>query len=421
MDESHDPLQLMKQLRQILAADKLSVGFFLGAGCPSSIWVPSEDGNGEVPLIPDITGLTKTVTKTLSNLEDLAKPFCKLCNILKEDGFETPNIEVMLSRIRSLREAAGAAEVRGLSAGNLEELDLEICKSISKIVTKTLPNKKTPYHSLARFVGSRLPPSEIFTTNYDLLAEQALESLQIPFFDGFVGSSRPFFDQHAIEDDLLPERWSLLWKLHGSINWRFNRDTKVISRSVRPEDGDELLIHPSHLKYDESRRMPYLVMLDRLKMFLRNMNQPVALFIIGHSFSDEHLNATVMESLKANPNSACFALQFGNLSDYPAAVKLAKNETSLNLLARDKGIIRTSCSRWGASAAMDAAEIIPAFMSQEEGKETGPRRVDPRRAADRSSDEPRIFKFILGDFKSFGLFLEEVAGTAYRSEPRNWL
>ena len=352
--------------------------------------------------------------------EDFAEPFRQLRQILSEDRYESPNIEVILSRIRSLREAAGASEVRGLSGENLEDLDRQICATISTTVAKTLPDEGTPYHALARFVGSlRLPPSEIFTTNYDLLAEQALESLQIPFFDGFVGSSRPFFDQHAIEDDVLPERWALLWKLHGSVNWRFNRETKVISRSVNPEDGDELLIHPSHLKYDESRRMPYLVMIDRLKAFLRNGKQPVALFVIGHSFSDEHLNATVLESLRANPNAACFALQYGNLSDYPTAVSLAKSEASLNVLGRDGGIIRKVCGRWRARPAIDVADLAPAFeLVDGEGNHCD-NAVDVTRVVDGSSDEPQLCEFLLGNFKYFGSFLDEVAGTAYRWEVGN--
>ena len=264
MNEWHDPLQFVKQFHQVLAADKLLVGFLLGAGCPCSIRVPNEKGEGSDPLIADIEGLTKTTSKALLDAEDTARPFRRLCEVLVEDGTDKPNIEVMLSKIRSLRDAAGAGDVRGLSADNLRELDRAICAEISETVAKTLPGDGTPYHCLAEFAYSRrVPPLEIFTTNYDLLTEQALESRGVAFFDGFVGSARPFFDEQSIEDDVLPDRWTLLWKLHGSINWRFNRNTKVISRSLDPSDGDGLLIHPSHLKYDESRRMPYLVMIDR--------------------------------------------------------------------------------------------------------------------------------------------------------------
>ena len=415
MNEPHDPLQFVKQFHQILAADKLLVGFFLGAGCPCSIQVPKENGDQSAPLIADIAGLTKTVSETLLASDGVAEPFHRFRDVLEEDGVDTPNIEVMLSRIRSLRDAAGAGEVRGLSAENLKDLDRTICTTISKTVAKTLPDDDTPYHCLAEFAHSRrLPPLEIFTTNYDLLAEQALESRQVPFFDGFIGASRPFFDQQSIEDDVLPSRWTLLWKLHGSINWRFDRSTKVISRSVNPSDGDELLIHPSHLKYDESRRMPYLVMIDRLKGFLRNEKRPVALFVVGHSFSDDHLNATLIESLRANPSAACYALQFGNLTDYQEAERLAMGEANLNVLAQSEAIIRKRRGKWIAGPATDLASLANAFefVSGDDGERGGGANVE--HAASDGSDGRRFCRFLLGDFKRFGAFLSEVAGEVTR-------
>ena len=420
MDESHEPLQLVKQLRQVLAADKLSVGFLLGAGCPCSIRIRNEQDGSDTPLIPGIDGLTDIVSNALSESLELGPPFRQLCATLDEDGFTDLTVELLLSRIRSLRDAAGSAEVRGLSAQHLANLDRHICNSISTIVTKNLPTDDTPYHSLARFVGSlRIPPSEIFTTNYDLLAEQALESLQVPFFDGFVGASRPFFDQHAIEDDSLPNRWALLWKLHGSINWRFNRISNTVVRSERPSDGDELLIHPSHLKYDESRRMPYLVMIDRLRTFLRNHTQPVALFIVGHSFSDDHLNATILESLKANPSAACYALQFAKLSEYPEAANLAKRETNLSVLATDAAIVRRRPGRWLAKPATDPATISPAFEFSEANEQDASSRAEGLDNSDADSDSPRPCSFLLGNFKHFGRFLDDVAGysTAFGDQP----
>jgi hypothetical protein len=139
--------------------------------------VPCEKGQGGSPLIPDIKGLTRAVTAELSSSKDHKEAFSGLMKVLKEDDFRDPTIEDILSRIRSLRDAAGKHEARGLSAESLDELDAEVCQAISSIVTRDLPDEETPYHSLARLVTRyQSPPSEIFTTNYDLLMEQALES-----------------------------------------------------------------------------------------------------------------------------------------------------------------------------------------------------------------------------------------------------
>ena len=407
----HDPLQCVRQLRQVLAADKLAVGFFLGAGCPCAIRVPNTKADGDAPLVPAIAGLTKIVSASLLDNATLSKHFATLRQTFTRDNNVDPSVEDMLSRIRILREAAGTESARGLSAQDLDALDEEICRAISAIADKSLPNSSTPYHALGRMArGYRNPPLQIFTTNYDLLAEQALESLHVPVFDGFVGSSRPFFDQRAIEDEVLPARWARVWKLHGSINWRFNKETSQILRTRPGAAGDELLIHPSHRKYDESRRMPYVVMIDRLKTFLRNNGKPVALIVIGHSFSDEHINATVVESLRANPSAACYALQYGDLSDYPIATDLAREEPNLTVFGRNGAILRKRQRAWLPISTGQVQELQGAFkpIDTEDQNNSPTARVDARTTED--ADERRMCRFVLGDFWAFGEFLEDVSG-----------
>ncbi|MEB3090030.1 hypothetical protein VJI93_08625, partial [Parvimonas sp. M20] len=96
-------------------------------------------------------------------------------------------LEDVLSFVRSLKSVAcGGGEVRGLKEQELIELEISICKHIIEKVRRDLPNKETPYHRFAKWISAidRDRPVEIFTTNYDLLMEQALEELSIPYFDG---------------------------------------------------------------------------------------------------------------------------------------------------------------------------------------------------------------------------------------------
>src|SRR5690606_14012771 len=86
---------------------------------------------------------------------------------LKVDGFLNPNIEDMLSHIRSLKQVAGKGTVREFVAKDLDELDDAICKIISREVDKELPNSDSPYHNVAIWSRSieREKPVHIFTTN----------------------------------------------------------------------------------------------------------------------------------------------------------------------------------------------------------------------------------------------------------------
>jgi SIR2-like domain len=333
----HDPRRHLEYLRQVLRQDKSPIGFFLSAGCGVSV------RQGENSLIPDIAGMTTDVRSKIEST-DKAANFKALLETFKESN---PNIEDMLSRIRGLSSVAEAGPFHGLDKGALEDLDAAISTAIAELVEVDLPSGQTPHRSLAAWAGStaRSDPVELFTTNYDLLFEQALERVGVPYFDGFVGAHRPFFDTATLDRDRLPARWVRLWKLHGSINWRQAADG-VVYRSVAQDKKSPALIHPSHLKYDESRRMPYLAMIDQLRAFLRKRR--ALLVLCGYSFGDEHLEDVLLQELEGNPTAAAFALMYGDLEQYPRAVSLAEVRPNLTVMAEDAAVVGTRKGKWEA-------------------------------------------------------------------------
>jgi hypothetical protein len=331
----HRADQHLDYLRQCLRQDKAPIGFLLSAGCGVAIQTSG------APLIPDIKGMTEHIRSTFE-ASGQRETFEKLLATFP-DG--SANIEELLSRTRALAAVADAGPVHGLDAGSLEELDIAMSKSIAQLVGVDLPETPTPHRSLAAWASSavRSAPVELFTTNYDLLLEQALERVGVPYFDGFVGSHRPFFDAAAVDRDELPTRWLRLWKLHGSINWRRDDDGRVYRTFV--DDGSSpSLIHPSHLKYDESRKMPYLAMIDQLRGFLRKRRATIV--ICGYSFGDEHLEDVLLQELEGNPTAAAFALMHGALGDYATAVSLAERRPNLSLIAQDAAVIGTQRGDW---------------------------------------------------------------------------
>ena len=251
----------------------------------------------------------------------------------------------MLTHIRSLAAVAGQEEVRGLTAQQLSLLDNRICGVIHDVVGQELPTRDTPYHNVAKWISSarRAHPVEIFTPNYDLLLEQALEETRTPYFDGFPGIRSPLFDASSVDDTRLPSHWARIWKLHGSINWYQNADGDVM-RSSTSREHDRRVIHPSHLKHEESRRMPYLAMLDRLRNFLRGST--AALILCGYSFRDGHINDTIVQGLQYTRTSIAYGLLFGDIEEYPGAIAMAEDHPNLNLLASDGGIVAGRAIEW---------------------------------------------------------------------------
>lgn len=338
----HDLQRIRQDLQESLSLDKHPVALLIGAGCPLSIRVPNGTG-GSDPLIPDVVGLTSIVKNALAT----DPHFQVLVQQFVDDGRSNYTIEDLLSHVRLTRRIVGTGTSRGLTEASLKKVEESLCEHVAQAVRRDLPNSRTPYHDLAAWIGGvpRRTAVQIFTTNYDLLLEQALEACGLPFFDGFVGAQRPFFDLRAIEDEDLPSRWTRLWKLHGSISWKLEADGLVTRLQQPPTTASGLLIHPSELKYDQSRRMPYLAMIDRLRHFLRI---PSAFLVtIGYSFADEHLNEILIQGLRGNPMAACFGLLFKDLSEEPGALRISDRvPTNLTLITQGTGVVRGTKASW---------------------------------------------------------------------------
>ena len=119
----HNPDQYMYDFRHILTHSKKKIGILIGAGAPVSINI-AEDNAPRVPLIPDIAGLTDIVYQGLDTKTE--KP---AFDALEKELGER-NIELILSRVRSLAEVIGTFQVHGLDAKGFEQLSNKICSII---------------------------------------------------------------------------------------------------------------------------------------------------------------------------------------------------------------------------------------------------------------------------------------------------
>ena len=388
--QTYCPYRQSTLLQQTLAPDKMRIAFLLGAGCPVSIRVP--DGVGTKPLIPDIRGLTVAVKEQLEKSADHKASYAVLLKRFEGGTPNNPTIEDILSHIRALQDVVRDGSIDGLNKAALTALDAAICEFTTAVVGVSLPDSRTPYHQLATWIRGiqRAHPIEVFTPNYDLLVEQALESEKVPYFDGFVGSKQAFFDLTSMENDSLPSHWSRLWKVHGSVNWWRTPKDEVVRREGHSE-GDRQMIYPSHLKYDQSRRMPYYAMLDRMREFLARGK--AVLVTCGYSFADQHLNEVILHGLRSNPTAICFGLLFGARSGYPDALLKAKKHPNLSLLAADGAVLGTEDRDWRADEQVGHA-MHGISVTKHEATVGG-------------VAEQVNCKFLLGDFKTFGSFLAQ--------------
>jgi hypothetical protein len=292
-----DVLQFARGLSGRLATRSRHVSVFLGAGTSKACG------------LPDVAALQRSIS---SKLEGESKAhFDRL--ITNRD------LEQALSRLRRIAAIVeGSDRVDGLDAQSAKDLDSSICEVI---VSEIAESNKTldPVELFAAWVARAdyTRPIEIFTVNYDLLLEQALDSVGVPYFDGFVGSLRARFRSDLVEaspssDDYIPRFFARLWKLHGSLNWE-RSDSNVVRLGQPVPSGTPAAIYPSDTKYEESRRVPFVVLQDRLR---RALNEPESLTLVsGYSWSDAHLNELFFDATTRRPRSEVIAFCFDTIPD----------------------------------------------------------------------------------------------------------
>lgn len=304
---THDPREHIRGIHQILVSDKKRIGFLFGAGSSFATGL-------KTVFVPAIEKMTKTI---VNEVEAHSTEFSAA---IKEIQTETEarkvpfNIETLLSSIEAKRAVIGAGVLNGLDAVGFTDLAALVKTRVVQLVSvhETLmveDRNKLAHTRLANWVqkARRRFPAEIFTTNYDYLFEIALEGSGIPYFDGFSGSFEPFFCPEAVEDVEAYPHLVKLWKMHGSLGWFYRESDKaVIRKQSTPEDS--ILIYPSHLKYNTSKKQPYVGLIDRLCAFLQQ--DDAVLFTCGYSFGDDHINERIVTSLRRGANSHVIAMYY---------------------------------------------------------------------------------------------------------------
>ncbi len=324
---SHDPLKFVTGLSAKLAARSRHVCAFLGAGTSRACG------------LPDVTMLQQSV---LSDLDATNRAAFEL-------QLNGRNLEQALSRLRRIAGLlSGDQTVNNLTAAAAAELDAAVCASIVSQLDVDHAEIEPAYRfaAWAARADYRLPV-EIFNVNYDLISESALERLRVPYFDGFVGAVKARFHTDLVEAragtdaEALPSFFVRLWKLHGSVNWQWEEGEIV--RLGRPVSGGQpAAIYPSETKYEESRRMPFVVLHDR---FRRALNEPETLMMIsGYSFGDDDLNELIFDAARRRERSEFVAFCFSTIPEHLA--KRALTTPNLQVLGAAEAILGGIHADW---------------------------------------------------------------------------
>ena len=319
----------LKEIREEITKifDTKNLSFLLGSGCSSFI-----DETGQEIGIPTMKLLCKEFYNARN--EEATE------NILSEDDRNwlqqelkiditqeclNDNLERFLEILYSLHfyhcyvDSASIRTLASKTSQIIEKTKLYILKKVLNESNQTndgqlLDLYKQFYRKLL-YRNSNLTKPNIFTTNYDLYSERALDSLGIHYINGFSGGLNKFFNPttfnyaYAEKMDISQNKWCVidnfiyLYKIHGSVNWIEDNtnDSKLFSIKEIQEPNFERLkeegtfmIYPSPKKQNASLGSPYS---DLFREFQKRiMVNNTVLLTIGYSFSDEHINNIIYQS-----------------------------------------------------------------------------------------------------------------------------
>lgn len=326
LDWGRGPDHVRKAIGEALNAR--NVAFLLGAGCSSLVVDKQERGISTMaplakefckhPDEPQIDDDFNPVPAPAWALDKADVEFLGKLGASLNDTEYSRNLERLMELLYSLRfvykrSTKAAHEV---SAKRVESIIQKVKSFLWERCTKgAFADGDTSvldlYEAFYRKLVLRdrsLPRPWVFTTNYDLFNERAMDRLGLPYVNGFSGVIERRFNpatfRYALAEqlDLTSRKWSAvdgfvyLCKLHGSISWTEDDHGLFPIRELWPQDAlSKVMIYPTPAKQNSSLGSPYADLFREFQS--RVVREQSVLITAGYAFGDEHLNHIIYQAL----------------------------------------------------------------------------------------------------------------------------
>lgn len=280
-------------LKESLRAKNLAI--FIGSGCST----------------PEIPMMGVTMTKILSKPEntDILEIVQKYIGANETENFK--DIEGLLNWLQNGINFERNRTTRENLILIFDKIKEQFIESIpkwgnEKYIKSTTIDTYTKFYKYI-FDSRSIENSKlaIFTTNYDLFNEFALENNNFSYTSGFTTDLKQAFDinqfKYRVVDDTerYKDKWqpvkkeANIYKLHGSINWSQNDHGTLCQNNTATEN---IVIYPTMLKHQETAQSPYSELFREFSTVLQKQN--TTLIVMGYGFPDEHINNIISQNLQ---------------------------------------------------------------------------------------------------------------------------
>jgi hypothetical protein len=204
---------------------------------------------------------------------------------------------------------------------------------------------KNRYHFHETFIKrllqrpNNLKRANLFTTNYDMAFDYALDNLGIHYINGFMGVHNRCFRPEVYDYDLYypgqsvtgkvhrAEKVLKYYKIHGSLSWLATKPSVSNTYGIKEiplndefkvGDENELMVYPCVSKKSFTLDLPYS---ELFRQFSQTINQPQSvLFCVGYSFYDEHINDIIKQALSI-PSFTLIIANFSPAKDLDSPIE----------------------------------------------------------------------------------------------------
>ncbi|MFD3293427.1 SIR2 family protein [Aquirufa sp. KTFRIE-69F] len=297
-----------------LKENKLRVKKYLGLENVSVLAGAGTSWHLGAPVIRSMPAKLKQLCKNDIDTyfgEDINPSFEDLMNCLQADRFIKEKKGESISEIDK-------------SIKTMQEWLFDNCNT-EKTKLKILDDErlnKNRYHFHETFIKrllqrpNNLKRANLFTTNYDMAFDYALDNLGIHYINGFMGVHNRCFRPEVYDYDLYypgqsvtgrvhrAEKVLKYYKIHGSLSWLATKPNVnntygikeiPLNNEFNVGDVNELMVYPCVSKKSYTLDLPYS---ELFRQFSQTINQPQSvLFCIGYSFYDEHINDIIKQAL----------------------------------------------------------------------------------------------------------------------------
>lgn len=312
---------ISEKIRKTIYGEKYSNIVFLAGAGASVVGGNPNYGKTVKMIADDIFGKLHDM-EDLYTLEELAEK-CKYNNgkILEEGQIESEdspllnssfNLEDFLSTLFHYRPYVSENEKETFNHSIQKILEL-----IKENTNYSYDSKDLKHGALLNFLSSLSGKDgnkfSVFTTNYDVLIEEAAAENNFVIFDGFNFTPLPKFDSNMFEWNLVKEVPNVntreveykdktfnLVKIHGSLTWERQENGSIIRKSKDSitDTNNMVMVFPSSDKFAQSYQEPYFELFTKFQELIKRPN--TLLISSGFSFADDHISKMVTQALKNN-------------------------------------------------------------------------------------------------------------------------